>query len=125
MLPFTEYKRKNPRPSAVLENPQTIGEHIKRERQLRGLRQCDVATELGVNTFTICNWENGQAVGRPRYYPIIIDWLEYDPFPEPQTIGQKLLQDRLRLGLTSQEMAQRNGVDQSVILKGEKSRRRI
>tara|TARA_R110002073_G_scaffold187409_1_gene346094 strand:- start:5426 stop:5758 length:333 start_codon:yes stop_codon:yes gene_type:complete len=108
------------RPSEILENPQTIGEHIKRERQLRGLRQCDVAEDLGLNAHTICNWEKGKDIQYPKFYPLIIDWLGYDPFPAPLTSGEELLFSRYRLGLTSRQMALRIGIDQSTLLKREK-----
>ena len=120
LLPGFEIIRKIQRPSEILENPRTIGEQIKRERQLRGLRQCDVAKELQVNTYTICNWERGRAIGRPRFYPAIIRWLGYDPFPIPESSNETLHYHRLRLGLTSQEMASQLGIDQGTLLRRER-----
>jgi len=119
LLPSVEIKRKIVRPSEILENPQTIGEHIKRERQIRGLRQRDVAETFKLNPHTICNWEKGKAIQYPKFYPIIIDWLGYDPFPKPRSSGEELLFSRYRLGLTSREMAIHLGIDQSTLLKRE------
>ncbi len=52
----------------------------------------------------------------PRYYPKIIDWLGYNPLPEPQTEGAQFRHERLKLGLTSSQMAERLGIDQSTLL---------
>jgi hypothetical protein len=54
LLPYVETKRKITRPSEIISNPKTIGEHIKRERKIRGLRQIDVAEALGLCPDTIC-----------------------------------------------------------------------
>ena len=117
---YVEIKRIIDRPSEFLENPQTIGEHIKRERQIRGLRQIDVAEILELDPHTVMNWERGGAIRYPSYYPCIIEWLGYDPFPKPSSPGEHLLQSRLRMGLTSQEMADRWGIDQGTLLRREK-----
>ncbi|QLC24403.1 helix-turn-helix domain-containing protein [Parasphingopyxis algicola] len=66
LFPYTEIKRKIQHPSEILENPRTIGEHIRRERQIRGLRQVDVAEALHLDPHTICDWENGKkSIGHP------------------------------------------------------------
>jgi transcriptional regulator with XRE-family HTH domain len=108
-------------PKPIILSPITIGEHIKRERLKRDLRQCDVGMALGVNAFTIMNWEKRETIRIPRYYPLIIAWLGYDPFPMPRYKGEKLRYDRLRLGLTSREMAARLEIDQSTLLAREKA----
>jgi len=117
---YTEIKRKVDRPAEILENPQTIGEHIKRERQIRGLRQIDVAEALNLNPHTVTNWERRGAIRYPSYYPVLIEWLGYDPFPKPASPGEHLLHSRLRMGLTSREMAERWGIDQGTLLRLEK-----
>ncbi|MGP1354518.1 MAG: hypothetical protein ACTS1Z_14475 [Parasphingopyxis sp.] len=80
-----------------------------------------MAETLKLNPHTICDWENGKkSIGHPRYYPRIIAWLGYDPLPAPQSDGEARRQERWRLGLTSQEMADQLGIDQSTLLKREK-----
>ena len=78
-----------------------------------------MAKVLGVATDTIFNWENGKGIRYPRYYPRILDWLGYDPFPEPSSSGEEMRFERYRLGLTSQEMASCLGIDQSTLLNRE------
>jgi DNA-binding XRE family transcriptional regulator len=104
--PFEDIRRKRARPSEILENPQTIGEHLKRERQLRKLFQRDVAKELGINQWTLIGWEKGtKQISQPCFFPRVIAWLGYDPFPIPKTEGEELRQARLRRGQTAQEAA--------------------
>lgn len=103
-------------PVPELPEPVCVGDHIKRERVARKLRQRDVAEALGVNSWTIVNWERGGPIGRPCYYPVIIAWLGYVPLPEPKCEGERLRHARLIRGLTSQEMADEMGIDQSTLL---------
>ena len=117
--PFEETRRKRARPSEILENPQTLGEHLKRARQIKGIRQKDAAVILGIGHFTYVTWEKDQKSPRPCYYPKIIEWLGYNPLAEPQTDGAWLRHDRLILGLTSSQMAERMGIDQGTLLKRE------
>jgi transcriptional regulator with XRE-family HTH domain len=114
--PFEEIRRKRARPSEILENPQTLGEHLKRARQLKRIRQKDAALILGIGHFTYMTWEKDQKTPFPRYYPHIIDWLGYDPLPIPKTEGQRLRHQRLCLGLTSNQMSERMGIDQGTLL---------
>jgi transcriptional regulator with XRE-family HTH domain len=117
-----ETRGKQARPSEILENPQTIGEHLKRERQKRKLYQRDVGQALGVSSFTIMNWEKGYDTPKhPALFPKIIAWLGYNPLPKPETKGSQLRHERLLLGLTSQQMADRLGIDQGTLLAREKA----
>ena len=82
--------------------------------------QKDVAKELGVNQWTLIGWEKDQKVPYARYFPAIVSFIGYDPLPPPTTTGQKLRRDRWLLGLTSQAMAKRLGIDQSTLLRRER-----
>jgi transcriptional regulator with XRE-family HTH domain len=94
-----------------------LGEHLLCARQLRGIRQKDAAAILGVGHFTYMTWEKDQKVPFARYYPAIVAFVGYDPLPEPTTDGERLKRERLLLGLTSQEMADRLGIDQGTLLR--------
>lgn len=39
------------------ENPQTLGQHLKRRRRELGLLQREVAKRMGIDTFIYHNWE--------------------------------------------------------------------
>jgi DNA-binding XRE family transcriptional regulator len=102
-----------------MENPRTLGEHLKRARQLKGIRQKDAARILGVGHFTYMTWEKDQSVPFTRYYPTIVAFVGYDPQPAPVTEGERLKRERWLLGLTSQEMADCLGIDQGTLLRRE------
>ena len=103
-----------------MENRQTIGQHLKRERQLRKMFQKDVANELGINQWTLIGWEKGtKQISQPSFFPRVIAWLGYDPFPKPETEGEELQQARLRRGLTAREAAKEANVDQGTWLRFE------
>jgi transcriptional regulator with XRE-family HTH domain len=104
----------------LVEQPQTLGEHLKRARQLQGIRQKDAARILGVGHFTYMTWEKDQKVPFARYYPAIVSFIGYDPLPEPTTDGERRKRERLLFGLTSQEMADRLGIDQGTLLRRER-----
>ena len=82
--------------------------------------QKDVARELGVNQWTLIGWEKGtKQISQPSFFPRVIEWLGYDPFPPPATEGEELRQARLRRGQTAQEAADEVGVDQGTWLRFE------
>lgn len=105
-----------------MENPQTIGEHLKRARQLRRIRQKDAALELGVGHFTYMTWEKDQKIPFPRYYPAIIEFVGYNPLTEGTTEGECRKRERLTLGFTTTEMADHLGCDPSTVERWERIR---
>lgn len=96
-----------------------MGEHLLRARQLQGIRQKDAAVLLGVGHETYMTWEKDQKQPFPRYYPAIVSFIGYDPLPEPATDGERRKRERLLLGLTSEQMADRLGIDQGTLLRRE------
>ncbi|MEW8058550.1 MAG: helix-turn-helix transcriptional regulator [Candidatus Thiodiazotropha endolucinida] len=62
-----------------LDDCKTLGEHIKRMRLKCGLRQIDVATRLGVNPWTLRNWEHNRTKPSIRHYPAVMAFLGYCP----------------------------------------------
>lgn len=111
---------RKPPPDGYPTAPQTVGEHIRKRRMDLGLRQRDVAELLSCSTATVLGWE---ALGRqPRVsqWPAIIDFLGYDPHPEPRDFARLLVTARRRLGLSQRDLGGRLGVDPSAILKWEK-----
>lgn len=54
------------KPSAYIENPQTIGDHIRNARLDRGLFQKDVAEIIGVSISSIEHWEANISLPLPR-----------------------------------------------------------
>ena len=57
------------------EVPATFGDHLRKRRHERGLLQKDAAASMGVNTWTLGNWEKGYTKPALRFWPKIIDFL--------------------------------------------------
>lgn len=76
-----------------------------------GLMQKDVANLLGVNTWTILNWEKGRTEPPIAAMPVILKFLGYYPFPQPRTLLEKLLAKRREMGWSIKEAAEAVGVD--------------
>ncbi len=81
--------------------PRTLGEHLLVTRYERGLRQQDAAREIGVDEFTLLNWENGKTSPALRHRPSIYRWLGYCPVsPRPATLGERLFAWRIQQGFS-------------------------
>lgn len=94
--------------------PKTVGEHIKRERLKRGLRQKDLAPLFNVDAFTILNWETGFTKPQIKDVPALIEFLGYDPEPaSPVTIADHLRAKRRVHGWSQRRAASYIGVDPS------------
>lgn len=63
------------------ENPQTLGEHLKKRRIERGLRQRDAAGVLGVSVDTYSGWETDRVRPHAASWRAVIGLLGYDPNP--------------------------------------------
>ncbi|MEW7987469.1 MAG: helix-turn-helix transcriptional regulator [Candidatus Thiodiazotropha endolucinida] len=89
-------------------------------RLKRGLRQIDVAPKLGVNPWTLRNWEYNRTKPCVRYYPAIMDFLGYCPYQRGDTLGKKILLHCTHQGLSQRDLARIVGVDPGSILKWER-----
>jgi transcriptional regulator with XRE-family HTH domain len=107
-----------------LPNPaRTLGEHLLVARYERGLRQIDVADAIGVDNFTLGNWENGRTSPVLRFLPAIHRWLGYCPVERtPATIGQWLVAWRKSQGLSQHEVAQQLGLDPGTLSRMEQGK---
>ncbi len=101
-------KKSSPYP----ESPQTIAEHIRKARGLLKLTQREAAELLGVDPFTVLNWEKGHTEPPAMATPTIRRFLGYDPYPAPKTLPERLLAFRRLKGWSIKEAADRIGVDE-------------
>jgi len=92
-----------------------LGEHVKKRRIDLRLLQREVAEQLGVDKFTVLNWERGKTSPDIRYYPAIIDFLGYNPLPRGETFQERLKSARLARGLSWRRLAQELGVWESTV----------
>ena len=79
-----------PLPSAYPTELHTVGDHLRKRRLDLRLLQREAAGQIGVDTATITNWELGQTTPALCWMPNVIQFLGYDPEPEPETVGQSL-----------------------------------
>ena len=119
-LPFCKIALKAAKFTPYPQEPRSVGDHLKKRRYELGLFQKDVALALEVNDWTICNWENNKTTPAVRYLPRIIEFLGYYPYPDPETLGERLLACRRHLGLSCKRMAQRLCVDEGTLAKWER-----
>ncbi len=78
-----------------------------------GLTRKELGQRLGVDEFTVMNWELGRTKTVPAgRMPQVIGYLGYNPEPKPEAVGAQLRWKRRSLGWTTEEAARRHSVDQ-------------
>jgi DNA-binding XRE family transcriptional regulator len=85
-----------------------------------------VAGRWKVTEASIWNCESNSSQPDFRYPPAIIEFLGYNPLPEPTTLGERLVRHRISLGMSQKEAAAEIGVDAATLARwerGERSRR--
>jgi transcriptional regulator with XRE-family HTH domain len=124
-LPNCEIRLKalKPKPLGYPEHPRSFGERLRRARLDRGLRVVDVARELGVNEWTVINWEQGRTEPRLACRPAVIAFLGVDPWPAETTLGGRLRAARHRLGLSQRQVAAALEIDDGTVRNIEHGRR--
>lgn len=111
-MPFVEIRLKTNKPASYPTTPQTLGDHLEKRRHELDLFQKDVAALLEVDAWTVCNWEKDRTYPPIRYFPKIMDFLGYDPFPAPRSLSERFVARRRRLVLSQKQLARRMGVDE-------------
>jgi DNA-binding XRE family transcriptional regulator len=101
------------------KHPRSIGEHILKRRCELELFQKDVGRQIDVSARTIMNWEKSKAEPGIQYYPTILAFLGYDPFPEPGTLGEKIIAWRRQNGVTRKDLARQLNIDEAALAKRE------
>jgi len=98
--------------SQTIENPQTIGEHLRKRRLELKILQKEVAAILGVSEDTITYWENERNKPQIQFYPQIIQFLGYYPFDvDTKSIGGQIYKYRADYGLSHKNLARVTGFD--------------
>jgi len=109
-LPFARITLKALIEKEAEKPPQSLGEHIRGRRRELGISQRHAAKDLGVNDWTVLNWEKGRTKPPIGAMPGILAWLGYDPFPQPKTLSERMLGVRRVMGWTIAQAASRLGV---------------
>lgn len=66
---------------------------------------------LEMNPGTILNWERGHTKPPVEAFPALLQFLGYDPFPEPKTLAERLVAERRDMGWSIRVAANRLGVN--------------
>ncbi len=89
-----------------------------------GLLQRDLRKRFGLEKETYANWEKDRCSPAMKHWPGIIAFLGYDPNPEPETLGERLLAHRRRHGLSRLALALQLGIDETTLWRWETDQRR-
>lgn len=125
-LPFcrVRLRAEKPRSTAYPREPKTLGDHLRKRRLDLGLLQKDVATEIGVDLKTLCNWERQRTEPEIRFLPAIFRFLGTDPRPLRVTFPERLRAARTALGLSQKALAWRLRIDPGTVARWEAGRGR-
>jgi len=126
-LPFCHLRlsARKPEDPTLPKEPRTWGEHLRRQRLLRGLLQKESANEIGVCLDTVIHWERNRTTPPVRLIPGITTFLGYCPWTAPESPGARFRQVREGLGLSQKAAALLLGVDAATITRWELNERRL
>ena len=111
-----------PPPDGYPEDPQNVGEHLRKVRMDRGRYQREVGEAIEVDPATIRNWELGHSEPALGKWQRIIDFLEFVPFEVGDSLGERIGAWRKMNGVPRSELAPRLGVDPSTVWRWETGR---
>jgi transcriptional regulator with XRE-family HTH domain len=80
-----------------------------------GLTQKEAAVRLAVDADSVRNWEAGRTSIEVRYYPALIEFLGYNPLPQPMTPGESIRRERMTRGWSRRKLACVAGVDEATV----------
>ena len=101
----------SPPPTGIPRSLEKIGDHVRKARIERGLEQKDLANILGVTESCIWLWENHRSGPPIPRCKGVIEFLGYDPFPEPKTFAERLVAFRRHSGFRVRDAAALANVD--------------
>lgn len=111
-MPFVRVRLKSLIRQAHDFEPKTVGEHIRRRRLVHSITQDEAALRLGVNAWTVHNWETGETKPAIQFIPGLVTFLGYDPEPvDQETLAGRLIAKRRELGWSQRVTALSLGID--------------
>lgn len=101
-----------PKPELVREEGASLGAQLRRRRRELGLQCVEAARLIKADPKSLMLWERDERLPFVSAYPAIIQFLEYEPWPEPKTLGEALLAERRRRGIEIRKAAALIGADE-------------
>ncbi len=126
-LPFCHVRLKasKPQSSQYPKSLNTLGDHLRKKRLDLGLLQKEVASQIGVDEITICNWERQRTAPTLSHIPKVLGFLGYMPLTaHPEGLGQKLVTFRRVRGLSQKVLARRLKIDPTTLARWERGERK-
>ena len=93
----------------MIYQPKTLGEHLRNRRLAMGMRQEDVARQLGTLREVYERWERDERQPVISEWPGILSFLSYYPFGQEST-ADLVMKARRCQGMDQKELAQVVGV---------------
>jgi transcriptional regulator with XRE-family HTH domain len=108
------------KPEVLAMKGDTLGARLRRRRRELGLHQSEAARVIGCDAKSYMWWERDIKLPFAHFYPSIIRFLGYEPWPEPATLTEALRAERRRRGLGVKSAAPLIGVDEGTWLRWER-----
>jgi transcriptional regulator with XRE-family HTH domain len=124
LLPYGVKSLKSLKPVLYTREPKTLGQHLKKRRLESSLLQRDLRERFKLENETYANWEKDRCYPAMKHWPGIIEFLGFDPNPEPSTFGERLIAYRRRKGLSRKILAATLAVDEGTLWRWEIGRRK-
>ncbi|MBS1617705.1 MAG: helix-turn-helix domain-containing protein [Bacteroidetes bacterium] len=97
------------RKKGMIHHPNTLGQHLRNQRLIQGLRQEDVGGQLGTLREVYERWERDERLPVISEWPGILSFLGYYPARE-ETAADLVLKARRCLGTDQKSLAKVVGV---------------
>ena len=108
---------KTARKLPCLSKAASLGAQLRWRRRRLGLRQEDVAVQLGVNVWTVANWEKDKHGPQVEHWPRVIAFLGRDPFSKPRSLGDHIYREMRARGLSYKAFAKEIGMSPETLTK--------
>lgn len=110
-------KARTPEAVAASKPPRSIGGHLLRRRKALGLTQEQASHLLGVNAWSVKNWETGQTSPEAEHYPALHKFLGYCPITLPinTSLAERVRTWRSNLGLSFAEAGRHLGMHRRTV----------
>ena len=100
-----------------------VGDRLRNERLRRGMTQQELAEYFGIYHCNLSKWEQGLRTPRPHYLRRLREWFQED-IPSHtfriEGVGDRMRNERLRRGMTQQELADHLGVSKATLFRWER-----
>ena len=113
------------RPDVAVGPGDDLGRHLEVRRLILGHQRQQAARVVGVDSKTWSSWETGVREPFVHQYPAILWYLEYEPWPPPACLGEALLAERRRKGLSVARAASSIDVDEGTWRRWERGEWRV